>query len=329
MALYASSQIIHLSIKSAFDGMRKHLLQDFTHIYHIDLHGNIRKNPKLSGTTHNVFGIQVGVGITVAVRASHNPNREFYYYRVPEYWHKREKLLFLSEKGSITTIEWRTFQPNSKNIWINDGLHPEFSDFLPVGTKLAKSLHAHETSTLFKTYSLGVSTNRDNVVYGFDQHMLKPRIEQFIDEYNSEVSRWERAGHPKNIDDFVRYDKVKWSLHLKGELKRGRYETFDNSHIRLSMYRPFTKMYLYFDPTLNDARCLQHLFFPTSTTELENMTIAVSDHSHRSPFSAMVTNTISDLHQLASTDGFQCFPYYVYTEDGSNRRENITDWALA
>ena len=25
----------------------------------------------------------------------------------------------------------------------------------------------------------------------------------------------------------------------------------------------------------------------------------------------------------------QCFPFYTYNEDGSNRRENITDWALA
>jgi predicted helicase len=36
-----------------------------------------------------------------------------------------------------------------------------------------------------------------------------------------------------------------------------------------------------------------------------------------------------DYHFLASTDGFQCFPLYTYDEDGSNRRENITDWALA
>src|SRR5205823_5559367 len=54
----------------AFDGMRKHLLQDFTRIYHLDLHGNVRQNPKLSGTAHNVFGIQVGVGITVAIRSA-------------------------------------------------------------------------------------------------------------------------------------------------------------------------------------------------------------------------------------------------------------------
>ena len=47
----------------AFDGMRKHLAQDFDEIYVLDLGGNVRQNPKLSGTTHNVFGIQVGVSI--------------------------------------------------------------------------------------------------------------------------------------------------------------------------------------------------------------------------------------------------------------------------
>ena len=57
----------------AFDGMRKHLLQDFNRIDHIDLHGNVRQNPKLSGTTHNVFGIQVGVGITLAIKKNGIP----------------------------------------------------------------------------------------------------------------------------------------------------------------------------------------------------------------------------------------------------------------
>ena len=57
----------------AFDGMRKHLSQDFTHIYHVHLEGNVRQNPKLAGTAYNVFGIQVGVGITIAVRSRTAP----------------------------------------------------------------------------------------------------------------------------------------------------------------------------------------------------------------------------------------------------------------
>ncbi len=52
----------------AFDGMRQQLEKDFDKIYVFDLGGNVRKNPKLSGTTHNVFGIQVGVSVNIFVK---------------------------------------------------------------------------------------------------------------------------------------------------------------------------------------------------------------------------------------------------------------------
>jgi predicted helicase len=52
----------------AADGMRKHVASEFDLIYVLDLGGNVRKNPKLSGTTHNVFGIQVGVSINLFIR---------------------------------------------------------------------------------------------------------------------------------------------------------------------------------------------------------------------------------------------------------------------
>ena len=43
----------------------------------------------------------------------------------------------------------------------------------------------------------------------------------------------------------------------------------------------------------------------------------------------LVTDTLSDLHLVGAGAGTQCFPYYTYQEDGSNRRENITDWAVS
>lgn len=58
----------------AFDGMRKDLAEDFDAAYIFDLGGNVRKNPKLSGTTHNVFGIQVGVSINIFVKKKLNGN---------------------------------------------------------------------------------------------------------------------------------------------------------------------------------------------------------------------------------------------------------------
>ncbi len=56
----------------AFDGLRKDVEKDFDAIYVLDLGGNVRKNPKLSGTTHNVFGIQVGVSINIFVKKGKN-----------------------------------------------------------------------------------------------------------------------------------------------------------------------------------------------------------------------------------------------------------------
>lgn len=57
----------------AFDGMRGNIEKDFDEVYVLDLGGNVRKNPKLSGTTHNVFGIQVGVSINILVRKRRLP----------------------------------------------------------------------------------------------------------------------------------------------------------------------------------------------------------------------------------------------------------------
>ena len=133
-----------------------------------------------------------------------------------------------------------------------------------------------------------------------------------------------------NIDDFVAYEdaKIKWSRNLKRELKRGRIAEYAESKVRNSLYRPFTKSYLFFDRIMNDEISSFASIFPTPKAEAENRVIIVSDHGFRADFSTLMANLIPDLHTLAASDGFQCFPFYTYDEDGTNRRENITDWAL-
>jgi predicted helicase len=52
-----------------FDGFRKTVASEFAEIYVVDLGGDVRANPKLSGTKHNVFGIQTGVAISFMVKS--------------------------------------------------------------------------------------------------------------------------------------------------------------------------------------------------------------------------------------------------------------------
>ena len=51
-----------------FDGFRTCLEQDFDYIYLVDTLSDVRANPKISGTMHNVFGIQTGVAVMFLVK---------------------------------------------------------------------------------------------------------------------------------------------------------------------------------------------------------------------------------------------------------------------
>ncbi|MBN2304908.1 MAG: N-6 DNA methylase [Anaerolineae bacterium] len=319
---------------NSLDGIRQHLEREFTRIYHIDLHGNVRQNPELSGTTHNVFGIQVGVGITIAVRAKEHQETQIFYHRVPEFWLKEEKLRWLSNAlEAPLNIEWTQISANEANTWLLPENEDEFSHFIPIGTKEAKEARStQQVEVVFRKYSLGVSTNRDSHVYDFSRIRLGERMNDSVEAYNAEVDRFSRQVGLKrsDVDDFVDYEKIKWSYMLKSKLYGRHHAIYSSNHIRECIYRPFARRQLYFDPMFVDAPALQPQFFPLSEKAEENRMIVVSDIGYRAEnVSVLMASGFVDLHLCATTDGHQCFPFYVYDEDGSNRRENITDWALA
>ena len=320
--------------RMAFDGMRKHLAQDFDTIYILDLGGNVRKNPKLSGTTHNVFGIQVGVSINLFIKRSEartDPkSAEIFYAHVDEFWRKEEKYNDLNSKGHYQNIDWQQITPDSRYTWLTEGLHAEFDTFLPMGSKEAKNANGVVADVIFKNYSLGVSTNRDVWVCNFNKNALTKNVQGMIGTYNTEVDRWKRQENKRTkVDEFVVSDhaKIKWSSTLKRHLMSAHSTEFTESKLRQTVYRPFTKTTLFFDKILIDRSALFPSIFPTPETESENRVICVPSKGGRANFWCYLTTIIPNL-TITSIDGNQCFPFYTYDEDGTNRQENITDWAL-
>lgn len=312
----------------AFDGMRQHLLRDFTQIYHLNLEGNVRQNPKLSGTAYNVFGIQVGVGITLAIRSKRHRTRRLLFEGIDKNLRRRDKLDWLAEHVGASRVKWKRLKPDDKHTWLTPEHADEFARFLPLGSKSAKASEDPNPETIFKTYSLGVSTNRDDVVYNFQETSLAKRVEQFCDDYNAELDRYKRKGHGKRLDDFVDNSNVKWSATLKQNLVRQVSAEFDMARIRSCQYRPFTKKFLYDDPLLIDRPGSLSQFFAGQGAS-ENKVIVISDIGCRSQsFSCLIVDRVADLHLCSSLDGHQCFPFYDYSEDGEDRRHNITDWAV-
>ena len=315
----------------AFDGMRKHLAADCEAIYILDLGGNARQGLKVSNA--NVFGIRVGVSINLFVKKKEKSSESarIFYYCTDELWNREQKFNFLNECQHTDGIVWESIQPDDRYTWLTKGLRTEFDDFIPIGTKAAKAQKGAPKDVIFKTYSSGVTTNRDAWVYNFDRNVLTEHVSGMIENYNAEVFRWgQRTDREIDISDFVESDdtKIKWSSTLKQKLERAQFIEFTSSKIRQSLYRPLAKSNLYFDRMVNDRVLVFPSIFPTSETEAENRVIIVSDHGFRAGFNTLVTNLIPDSHILAARDRFQCFPFYTYDEDGANRRENVTDWAL-
>ena len=309
----------------------KNLADDFDAIYILNLSGNVRKNPKLSGTTHNVFGIQVGVSINFFVKKIDRANTttKILYARVDEYWRKEDKYRHLDTKEHYRNIEWKPIAPDKRYTWLTEGLRPEFESFVPMGNKTTKASKSVKVDAIFKTYSGGVKTNRDTWAFNFNRNVLIENMRGMIDIYNTQAFEWEhRENRDVNVDEFVVYDdvKIKWSSSLKQKLQRGQTTRFTDMKIRQSLYRPFTKSHLYFDRVMNDRVLVFPSILPTPETEAENRAICVSGLGSSKPFHTLMAEIIPCFDFLEKT---QCFPFYTYDEDGSNRHENITDWALA
>lgn len=308
----------------AFDGMRKHLAHDFDEIYVLDLGGNVRKNPKLSGSTHNVFGIQVGVSINFLIRKAHEPPRQarIYYAPVAIDWRKEQKYDFLEKRQDYRQIAWQPIEPDKNQTWLTEGLRGDFEKLLPLVSGAKKNKEA-----IFHKASNGLKTNRDSWAYNFSGHALLINIQRLIETYNEQVAKWNNLSLKAHIDDFVMNDgsKISWSEGLKNSLKNKIILEFNENKLRHALYRPFTNKYIYFDPYIIERRYQMPYFFPQ--TDIENQIICVPSLGGRSPFFCYCSNSVVDIH-LNSIDAIQCFPFYTFDADATNRRENLTDWAL-
>ena len=252
---------------------------------------------------------------------------KIYYYKVDDSLSKEAKLKFLQDKQDLTNIEWQEITPDKNYNWLTSELKDDFEDFIPLGSKEAKISKILDTKTIFKIFSNGVKTNRDVWAYNFNSDDLASNIQRMISTYNQEVVRWnQRTNREITIDDFVIDDEslISWSSTLKSHLNRNTIITYNENNIRKSIYRPFASYFLYFYPILNDRPGHFPQIFPIPETEKENQIIWLKVGSEI-PIFALVVNIICD---LLPQGGSQCFPFYTYDKDGSNRQENITDWAL-
>ena len=299
------------------DGFRKVAAQEFSDIYVMDLGSDVRRNPKISGTTHNVFGIQTGVAIGFFVREKAKlGNCGIHYVRREDAELAVDKLAYLS-KTNLDDIEFESIIPDRYNHWLNQS-NSDFEHLIPLAnrqTKLAKV--TDDEQAIFRLYSMGVVTNRDEWVYDFDADHLGEKVRAFINSYE-EI----RAGHGgRVVDNSALGSTIKWTRDLKRQLRLDSPNIFDRSSIRATLFRPYVGKTLYFNQNLNEMQYQLPDVFPKGSVD-ENRVICFCVNGK--DFYVLAADKVIDLHYAGDT---QCLPLYRYTEDGE-RVSNITEWGL-
>ena len=299
------------------DGFRQVAAQEFTDIYILDLGSDVRRNPKISGTTHNVFGIQTGVAIGFFVREKSKLGRcRIHYAKREDAELAINKLAYLRD-ANFDDVDFDDIVPDAKSNWLNLS-NSDFDRLMPLvnrETKLAKAVS--DEQAVFRLYSMGVVTNRDEWVYDFDQGRLGNKVRAFINEY--EESRALHGG--REVDNAELGTTIKWTRDLKRQLRLDSPNLFERESIRRTLFRPFVTKHLYFNQNLNEMQYQLPEVFPKGAA---NENVAICFCVNGKAFYALATDRVVDLHFTGDT---QCLPLYRYTAQ-EGRVSNITGWGL-
>ena len=305
------------------DGFRQVAAQEFTDIYILDLGSDVRRNPKISGTTHNVFGIQTGVAVGFFVRdKSRLGECGIHYARREDAELATDKLAYLRE-AMLDEIDFEDVTPDKRNDWLNQS-DSDFESLIPLAnrqTKLAKT--AADEQAVFGLYSLGIATNRDEWTFDYDANALLNKVAFFCSTYQNEMLRLEiEKPDTSAIGDWIDRS-IKWTAELENHLVKGNAIPFATDNVVPAMYRPFVAKHCYYAPVITHRRYQQPQIF-SDDGKGENKVICFSGVGSSKPFQVLATDRLYSLDFLEKT---QCLPLYRYTPDGQ-RVSNITEWGL-
>ncbi len=322
--------------KSA-DGFRKSVAQEFSHLYVLNLRGNARTSgEQRKKESDGIFdsGSRATIAIVFFVKDKSVSDNTIDYYDIGDYLKREEKLHKLAQFENLDLVPFEKITPNNKGDWINQR-EDAFDKLIPL--KRDKTL---QNDSVFDINSSGVVSGRDPWVYNFSPNILMRSVQKCIDTYNADLKRFNerfreafkqrtkgvKAGelYKQLNDKEITTDKTKiaWTDGLKNKLiKNKNLPESSEERVRLALYRPFNKQWLYWDKDWINRQGEFSKIFPDKSARNVVINTGVGNGKD---FSALVSDFISD---YGLTPPNQAYPLYYY-DDLGNRYNAISGYAL-
>ena len=285
-----------------FRAMREKLLATFDKVFILDLHGNSNKQEVgPAGVDQNVFDIQQGVGIVIAIKrkgsSSNNSLSPVYH---ADLWGKRSEKYKALWKGDIGKKLFKKVKTSTPNYFFSSKDYSN-RDIFEKGFSI---------KNVFIESNTGIKSHRDSFVIDKSLQDLKVRIKKF---FNANLSN-------ENIISVCQVKNTK-SWNVEDARKDNFYE---ESKLQNIQYRPFDFQWIYFDKRLIDrhrASTMQHFF------NGQNFGL-LSPRMTADGFDVLCTSQSVSNKTASRYDQTYCFPLYLYPDEGDldqTRRVNMDD----
>ncbi len=285
-----------------FRGMRQQLLQAFTDIYIVNLHGNTTKQEVTpeGNKDENVFDIRTGVAISIFIKDS-SKAVDFADVRYIDLWGNRDEKYSWLNHNDLNTIAWLDVAPRRSNYL-----------YIPLSADREKE---YDTMTSVKEMlpanALGLFTARDSLTIHNTPESVWKTITNFV-KLDTEEAREYYS---------LRQDVRDWKVALaQADIRASGPE---KKHISQILYRPFDRRFTYYTGKTKGFMCMprsnimSHFHSQEDAAEdaQNNLGIVIGRAGQAADFSdwnvAYCTDGLLDLN-IFRRGGGALFPLYLY-----------------
>lgn len=302
-----------------FRRMRRALMEAFDELYLLNLHGNAREGETApdGSPDENVFDIQQGVALLIAVRNFPNAHRadkigvrndtiadggdtagagtsaRVQYY---DLWGTREEKYAFLNTHTLESTPWQALQPQ-----------PPFYLFAPQNDALRTEYErGWRLTDIFRLHSTGIKTHRDHFAIDFDLKSLQQRIGEFRDLTipDDEIRR-----------RYALKDTRDWKL--RESRQKLAQDSNWQAHFHPCLYRPFDTRWIYYSPTVIELprdEVMRHMVGGKNLA-----LISVRQHTQAGEWALVdVSDKLTECCAISNKTGEinYVFPLYLLTRDG-------------
>jgi predicted helicase len=275
--------------------MRECLLQSFSEIYVLDLHGSVmgkKKSPD-GMPDQNVFDIEQGVAIALFVKGVKEGTHGLVYHH--DLWGARQDKYDFLLSHDISSTDWTTVQPRS----------PEYFFLRTRRSRRAEYENFWRLPSVFPKYSSGIQTKKDRLAVQFDPKTMLHVVKEFVRQ--TPESARARFG--------LGSDSGGWSI--ERAIADVREAGVREENVVPLLYRPFDVRFTYYTGKSSGfhgrprREIMRHLLAGENLGLISMRQIVGEEHNHF--LATRIVNCHGTLH-LGNRGQDYLFPLYLYPD---------------